>query len=265
MHSTRTRLDRFIGRQLGINRRNVRSLLAQGRVTVDGCLARDIQQPIHQFSHVTFDNRVLQARRPRYVMMNKPAGTVSATKDQHHKTVIELLDRTDRYSLHIAGRLDFNSSGLLLLTNDGRWSRHLSAPQNKITKRYRVELEQPLTEDYIRAFSTGMYFDYEGITTQPAKLKIVSDHIAEVSLSEGRYHQIKRMFGRFNNRVLQLHRLSIGKLSLDPELTPGQSRELSKPEVDNVGGTEPGCVDSSGIDSSGVDSSGVDSSCLDIP
>ncbi len=212
-------------------------MLAQGRVKVDGCLVRDIQQPIHQFSHVTFDTRVLQAKKPRYVMMHKPAGIVSATTDQRHTTVTELLDEADRRNLHIAGRLDFNSSGLLLLTNDGHWSRYLSAPENNLTKLYRVELEQALTDDYIRAFSDGMYFAYEGITTRPAKLRIVSDHIAEVSLTEGRYHQIKRMFGRFNNRVLQLHRLAIGQLSLDPELTPGQSRELRKGEVDNLGGT----------------------------
>ena len=236
MQSTRTRIDRFISRQLGVNRGDVRLMLAQGRVKVDGCLARDIQQPIHQFSHITFDTRVLQAKKPRYVMMHKPAGIVSATRDHRHTTVTELLDEADRCSLHIAGRLDFNSSGLLLLTNDGHWSRYLSAPENNLVKLYRVELEQALSDDYIRAFSDGMYFAYEGITTRPAKLRIVSDHIAEVSLTEGRYHQIKRMFGRFNNRVLRLHRLSIGQLSLDPQLVPGQSRELSKWEVDSLAG-----------------------------
>ena len=235
MFSPRTRLDRFISRQLGIKRQDVRQILAQGRIVVDNCVAREAWQPVDQFSHIIVDKRVLQNNQAVYLMMNKPVGVISATKDQEHKTVIDLLDREDRHSLHIAGRLDYNSSGLLLLTNDGRWSRQLSTPENHIGKRYRVELEQPLSDDYIRAFADGMYFDYEDIHIQPAKLKIISQHIAEVTLVEGRYHQIKRMFGRFQNKVLQLHRLSIGNLHLDPQLPPGQSRELHQHETDDIG------------------------------
>ena len=168
-------------------------------------------------------------------MMHKPAGVVSATKDEKHRTVIDLLDRADRHQLHIVGRLDFNSSGLLLLTNNGRWSRQLTTPSNNIAKLYRVTLEKPITEEYVLAFSEGMYFPFEDITTRPAKLTIISEYVAEVSLIEGRYHQIKRMFGRFDNEVLTLHRLSIGNLSLDPSLLPGQSRELTDREVDHIG------------------------------
>ena len=234
MQSTRTRLDRFMSQQLGIKRQAIRPILAQGRILVDGRVACDVQQSIHQFSHVIFDQQVIQNNKPRYVMMHKPRGVVSATKDLKHKTVVDLLDKNECGKLHIAGRLDFNSSGLILLTNDGRWSRQLSSPVNKIVKRYRVELEKPLDERYIDAFSQGMYFDFEGITTQPAQLKIISSHLGEVSLTEGRYHQIKRMFGRFQNEVLQLHRLSIGKLVLDPKLLPGQNRELQQEEVTGI-------------------------------
>jgi len=235
MKSKRTRLDRFISTQTGINRKDVKPLLARGRVMVDGTVARDIQQVIHQFTHVVMDGQVLQAHTPYYFMMNKPQGAVSATKDRQHPTVIELMKNKDRIDLHIAGRLDFNSSGLLLLTNDGRWSRNLFTPESKIPKRYRVTVEKPLTEDYIRAFAKGMYFDYEGIITRPAKLDIVSEFIAEVSLVEGRYHQIKRMFGRFRNPVLKLQRVSIGSLLLDPALEPGHYRSLSPWELKNIG------------------------------
>ena len=234
MQSKRTRLDRFMSQQLGIKRQAIRPIIAQGRIRVDGCIARDVQQTIHQFSHVTFDEQVLQDHKPCYVMMNKPKGVVSATKDQHHKTVIDLLERKDRHKLHIAGRLDFNSTGLILLTNDGRWSRELSIPKNKVYKRYQVEVEKPLDESYIRAFSKGIYFNYEGITTKPAALNIMSSHICEVSLTEGRYHQVKRMFGHFQNAVLELHRQSVGNLILDQNLLPGQSRELSKSEINNI-------------------------------
>tara|TARA_R110001592_G_scaffold363355_1_gene685040 strand:- start:5412 stop:6137 length:726 start_codon:yes stop_codon:yes gene_type:complete len=235
MHSKRARLDRFISAQTGINRRDVRPLLAQNRIMVDGFPAVDIDQVVDEFSHVILDDRVLQANKPSYVMMHKPAGVVSATKDEKHRTVIDLLDRADRHQLHIVGRLDFNSSGLLLLTNNGRWSRQLTTPSNNIAKLYRVTLEKPITEEYVLAFSEGMYFPFEDITTRPAKLTIISEYVAEVSLIEGRYHQIKRMFGRFDNEVLTLHRLSIGNLSLDPSLLPGQSRELTDREVDHIG------------------------------
>ncbi|MDX2465130.1 MAG: 16S rRNA pseudouridine(516) synthase [Porticoccus sp.] len=235
MHSKRARLDRFISAKTGVNRRDVRPLLAQKRIMVDGFPAADINQVVDEFSHVILDDRVLQANKPSYVMMYKPAGVVSATKDEKHRTVIDLLDRADRRQLHIVGRLDFNSSGLLLLTNNGRWSRQLTTPSNNIAKLYRVTLEKLLTEDYIQAFKEGMYFPFEDITTRPAKLTIISEYVAEVSLIEGRYHQIKRMFGRFDNEVLTLHRISIGNLSLDPSLLPGQSRELTNCEVKQIG------------------------------
>jgi 16S rRNA pseudouridine516 synthase len=234
MQSKHARLDRFLSAQLGINRRGVRPILAQGRVLVDGNIATEINQVVGEFSQVMLDDRVLQDNTPSYVMMNKPVGVVSATKDERHKTVIDLLERPDRHHLHIVGRLDFNSSGLLLLTNDGRWSRQLTTPKNNIAKLYRVTLDKPVTEDYIKAFSEGMYFPFEGITTRPAKLHIISDHVAEVSLMEGRYHQIKRMFGRFDNEVLTLHRIAIGNVPLDPSLLPGQSRALTNGEVSNI-------------------------------
>jgi 16S rRNA pseudouridine516 synthase len=235
MQSKHARLDRFISEKVGINRRDVRLLLAQKRVLVDGDLAVDVHQVIGEFSLIVFDGQVLQANKPSYVMMHKPPGVVSATKDNQHRTVIDLLDRPDRHHLHIVGRLDFNSSGLLLLTNDGRWSRQLTTPENNIAKLYRVTLEKPITVEYIQVFSEGMYFPFEGITTRPARLNIISDHVAEVSLVEGRYHQIKRMFGRFDNMVLTLHRVSIGNLLLDSSLHPGQSRELTERELNHIG------------------------------
>jgi 16S rRNA pseudouridine516 synthase len=237
MQSKYARLDRFLSTHMGINRRDVRSVLAQGRVLVDGDIATEINQVVGEFSHVTLDDQVLQDNTPSYVMMNKPSGVVSATKDEQHRTVIDLLERPDRHHLHIVGRLDFNSSGLLLLTNDGRWSRQLTTPENNIAKLYRVTLAKPVTEAYIQAFSEGMYFPFEDITTRPAKLHIISDYVAEVSLMEGRYHQVKRMFGRFDNEVLTLHRIAIGKVSLDLSLLPGQSRELTDEEVINISRT----------------------------
>ena len=227
MKYSRTRLDRFISKHIGINKKDVRLLIAQGRVMVNQNVATRVDMQVGKFTHVSYDEKILQNRSPYYIMLNKPTGVVSATKDMQHQTVVDILPYDFKHELHIAGRLDLNSSGLLLLTNDGDWSERLSAPESKVTKRYRVKVEKPITDDYIDAFREGMYFSYEDITTQAVELKILSDHVAELSLTEGRYHQIKRMFGRFRNPVLELHRFAIGDITLDANLLPGESRHFN--------------------------------------
>lgn len=234
MQSKSHRLDRFISQHCQIKRADVRLLLAQGRVLLNGEVARDINQLVQAFDEVLLDGQVLQAKQARYLMLHKPIGVVSATRDAQHKTVLDLLPENLRQDLHIAGRLDLNSSGLLLLSNDGRWSRRLSAPEHKVPKVYQVTLQNPLNDEYVPAFAAGMYFSYENITTAPAQLRILSDYVAEVILSEGKYHQIKRMFGRFRNPVLALHRSAIGDIVLDEHLAAGQFRELTPAEIRSI-------------------------------
>lgn len=232
------RLDRLISDLCQINRKKVKLILAQKRVYVDGSLATDIAQLVNRFSHIVLDGDVLQANQAHYIMLNKPIGVVCATKDEKHKTVIDLL--TGQYeqeildNLHIVGRLDLNTSGLVLLTNDSRWSERLTSPEYKVSKCYQVTLENALTADYVDAFAKGMYFSYEKITTKPATLLIVSQFEAQVMLTEGRYHQIKRMFGRFRNPVVALHRHSIGRIKLDKLLKDGESRALNVSEITSI-------------------------------
>jgi 16S rRNA pseudouridine516 synthase len=211
-------------------------MLAQGRVLVNGHIAYNTDEIIDIFSHIILDGQVIQANTAYYVMLHKPTGVVSATKDDIHRTVIDLLDFSFKDELHIVGRLDLNTSGLMLLTNDSRWSERLTLPESKVSKRYLVTLKNKLTADYIEAFANGMYFGYEDLTTKPAKLTILSDYQAEVELLEGRYHQIKRMFGRFRNPVVALHRYAIGNIQLDRQLAESQSRKLTESEVNNVRG-----------------------------
>jgi 16S rRNA pseudouridine516 synthase len=181
------------------------------------------------------DGQVLQlGKAARYVMLHKPIGCVSATLDPEHLTVLDLLAEAERPGLHIAGRLDLNTSGLLLLTNDGRWSRQLTQPQSKKPKVYQVQTEQPIGSQYAEAFARGLYFAYENLTTQPAELELLDAHNARLTLYEGRYHQVKRMFGHFNNRVLGLHRESVAGLLLDPALAAGQYRPLSRLEIEQI-------------------------------
>lgn len=231
MQSKRSRLDRFLSSNLKIPRKDIKPLLAQGLVSIDGLVIDDAQHLVDEFSYVIYDGQVLQNKTPHYLMLHKPKGVVSATKDENHQTVIDLLDHVYKSDLHIVGRLDLNSTGLLLLTNDGRWSRALMNPESKVSKHYLVTLEKPLTQAMVQAFADGMYFEFENITTRAAELKILSENKAEVILSEGRYHQIKRMFGHFQNKVIEIHRIAVGNIMLDESLEPGQSRLLSESEI----------------------------------
>lgn len=225
------RLDRFLGHNIGKGRSNIQNLLASGKVIVDGHPQTNSHHSITQFTHVAIENRILQDETPLYIMLNKPAGYLSATTDPTHPTVLELLPEDLRPKLHIAGRLDRASTGLLVLTNDGSWSRKLTEPKEGIAKVYIVETAQEISQDAIQAFQNGFYFAYEDITTQPANLEILAPKKARVSIHEGRYHQIKRMFHAVENKVTSLHRTQIGKITLDPDLLPGSHRQLSPLEL----------------------------------
>ena len=226
------RVDRFLSNLPQFNRQQVRLLLIEKRIQVDGQVISDPRHEINAFSRIELDGNILQAGKPaRYFMLHKPQGCVSATQDAEHPTVLDLLNEPDKHDLHIAGRLDFNTSGLLLITNDGHWSRHVTQPQTKMPKVYYVETEQEITDAYISKFREGVYFAFEDLTTQPAGLELLGPFSARLSIVEGRYHQVKRMFGFFDNKVMRLHRESIGPLVLDNQLAPGEYRALSEQEV----------------------------------
>ncbi|NVZ99648.1 pseudouridine synthase [Pseudomonas gingeri] len=226
------RLDRFLSNLPRFNRQQVRLLLVEKRVRVDGLIASDPHHEVREFSQVEVDDEVLQAGRPpRYFMLHKPQGCVSATRDPQHPTVLDLLQEPDVHELHIAGRLDFNTTGLMLLTNDGQWSRRLTQPLTKLPKVYYVETEQVIGVEYAATFAEGLYFAFEDLTTQPAGLELLGPRSARLSIVEGRYHQVKRMFGHFDNKVLRLHRERMGPLVLDDDLAPGQYRALTDEEI----------------------------------
>ena len=161
-------------------------------------------------------------------MLHKPAGIVSATVDDKHTTVLDLLP--SKYcGLHIAGRLDLQSTGLLLLTNDGQWSRKITHPGTKLPKHYTVTLGNPITQEQVDGFAEGIYFAFEDLTTAPAQLSITAAKSAQVILNQGRYHQIKRMFGLYSNPVLSIHRTQVGHIKLPIDLAPGDYRVVSDP------------------------------------
>eukprot|EP01034_Spumella_vulgaris_P015255 gene15255-19483_t len=162
------RIDRFLSNLPRFNRQQVRLLLAERRIQVDGLPVADPHHEVREFSSVECDGEILQVGKPaRYFMLHKPPGCVSATVDPQHPTVLDLLDEPDKGDLHIAGRLDFNTTGLLLITNDGQWSRRLTQPRTKLPKVYYVETEQAIGPQYAATFSAGLYFAFEDLTTQP--------------------------------------------------------------------------------------------------
>jgi len=226
------RVDRFLSNLPRFNRKQVRLLLVEKRVRVDGKIVSDPHAEVLEFSRVEVDGDVLQAGKPaRYFMLHKPPGCVSATRDPEHPTVLDLIDEPDMHDLHIAGRLDFNTTGLMLITNDGSWSRRLTQPQTKLPKVYYVETEQDIGPEYAVKFIEGVYFAFEDLTTLPAELALLGPKSARLSIVEGRYHQVKRMFGHFDNKVLRLHRERMGPLVLDSALKPGEYRPLSDEEI----------------------------------
>ncbi len=226
------RLDRFLGNLPALNRQQVQRLLASGAVKVDGQTCREGRHEVRSFQRIELADQVVQVGKPaHYFMLHKPVGVVSATVHDEHRTVLDLLDEPDKHELHIGGRLDLNTSGLLLITNDGLWSRRLTEPRSELGKVYRVETEQVIDPVCVEAFAQGLYFAYEDLTTRPAELLILSPHTALLTLHEGRYHQVKRMFGHFDNKVIGLHRESMGPLQLDTQLAPGEYRHLSTAEI----------------------------------
>ena len=223
------KLSRFLFHYASLGKKEARIVLAAGRVQVAGCVERDGRAEIGDFTNVLLDGALLRDEKAVYIMLHKPAGYLSATSDPEHPTVMELINEAE--TLHIAGRLDRASTGLLILTNDGKWSRRLTEPKEGVPKVYLVETSEPISSDTHRLFEQGIYFAYEDLTTQPAELEVITPHQARLTIYEGRYHQIKRMFHAVGNNVKALHRLSVGNIHLSEGLALGEYRHLTAEEV----------------------------------
>ncbi len=234
------KLESLIAKRLGVGARQARLLLREGRVKVGSGVERDFRRTVTRFDSIDCDGATVQSGLERLrILLHKPAGILSATSDPVHRTVLDLVDHPDRGTLHLAGRLDRSSTGLVLLTNDGRWSASLTDPAGGIEKVYLVGTDRPVPEEAVTRFAEGFWFATEGLTTLPARLEILSPQLVRVSLREGRYHQIKRMFHRLNGiRLTSLHRVRIGPYELPDDLAPGQWRRLDLRE--SVANPSPG-------------------------
>ncbi|WP_034916011.1 16S rRNA pseudouridine(516) synthase RsuA [Erwinia sp. 9145] len=230
------RLDKFLSQQLEVSRAIAARELRARKVTVDGEVVREGAFKISAESQVEYDgNALTQQTGPRYFMLNKPQGYVCSTDDPDHPTVLYFLEEPVAYKLHAAGRLDIDTTGLVLMTDDGQWSHRITSPKHHCEKTYLVTLESPVADDIAAQFAAGVQLNNEKELTRPAVLEQVSERQARLTISEGRYHQVKRMFAAVGNHVVALHRERIDEIVLDEDLEPGEYRALSADEIASVG------------------------------
>lgn len=224
------RLDKCLAGTGRWSRREVKELCKAGRVQVDGMLARKPEEKVSENSRILVDGELVTEERGVWIMLHKPAGLVSATEDRKEATVLSLLpERYQRMGLFPVGRLDKDTEGLLLLTNDGMLAHALLAPKKHVNKVYYVEVDGRLEQADEQAFAEGMVLG-DGSRCKPAKLCRLGDIQGEVTLCEGKYHQVKRMLAARGKPVRYLKRIAFGPLSLDESLEKGAWRVLTQAE-----------------------------------
>lgn len=230
------RLDKFLCDALGSTRKEATQILKSGDVTVDGKVQKSGSVQVTEASVVAWQERQLSLTGPRYIMLYKPEGFVCSHEDGFNQTAFVLLDEVNMRGLHFAGRLDVDTTGLVLITDDGQWSHRITSPKHKCDKTYRVWLADAVQADYAEQLARGIELRNERELTLPAHMELVNADENEVLLTihEGKYHQVKRMFAALGNKVEALHRERVGEIVLDESLEPGEYRYLTEAEVASI-------------------------------
>lgn len=225
------RLDKFIGNNTQVSRTQIHHAIKQGLISINDQIVQKTNAQMRNGDKVIFDGKIIEERRPQYLMLHKPAGYVSANSDSEHPTILDLIDLPFKYELQIVGRLDLDTTGLVLLTDDGQWNHKITSPRHTHTKSYLVTTDEIISPGTIDIFAEGILLNGETKKTLPAELVIIDSYHARLSVCEGKYHQVKRMFAAIGNHVVALHRERIGNVDLDPNLEAGQFRALTPKEV----------------------------------
>ncbi|MGS0674874.1 pseudouridine synthase [Shewanella sp. 0m-4] len=223
------RLDKFICKSTDLSRAQASDCIERAEISVNGETITDVAFQVHESNEIRYQGGRLVARPSRYIMLHKPMHTLSSNVDGDYPSLFNCIKLERVEDLHIVGRLDADTTGLVLLTDDGRWSFDIIRPDKQCEKTYRVTLRDPVAEDVAEKFKQGVQLQNEKALTLPAKLEIVTPKEVLLTITEGKYHQVKRMFAAVGNRVNGLHREQIGELKLDVEL--GLWRYLSEVEV----------------------------------
>jgi 16S rRNA pseudouridine516 synthase len=225
------RLDKFIGNNTELSRSQIHIAIKQGLISINDQTVSKTNAHINDGDQVIYDGKLVEERKLRYLMLHKPAGYVSANSDSEHPTVLDLVDLPFKHELQIVGRLDIDTTGLILLTDDGEWNHKITSPKHMHTKSYLVTTTNPIDEDAKDIFAKGVLLKGETKLTLPAELTVIDSHHARLSICEGKYHQVKRMLAAIGNHVVALHRERIGQIFLDADLRPGQFRVLTTAEI----------------------------------
>jgi 16S rRNA pseudouridine516 synthase len=225
------RLDKFIGNNTQLSRTQIHIAIKQGAITINDNIVNKTNAHINAGDKVIYAGQLIEERKARYLMLHKPTGYVSANSDSEHSTVLDLIDLPFKHELQIVGRLDIDTTGLILLTDDGQWNHKITSPKHSHTKSYLVTTADAIDESAKTIFAEGVLLKGETKTTLPAELSIIDSHHARLSICEGKYHQVKRMFAAIGNRVVALHRERIGDILLDSNLPEGKFRALTSDEI----------------------------------
>lgn len=225
------RIDKFLAQSTGLSRKEVHRLIHAGKITLDDEVIKNIGLHVKDDADILLNGFPVEPPRDYYLMLHKPEGFVCSNQDGSHPSVLNFIELPRADEMTICGRLDVDTTGLVLITSDGKWAHRVTSPKHKTGKRYRVVTADPIPDSAIDTFAQGLMLNSELKPTLPAELEILSSHEALLTLQEGRYHQVKRMFAAIGNKVVALHREKIGFITLDDELEPGEYRELTADEV----------------------------------
>lgn len=234
-----TRIDKIISEQTYYTRREIKKLISQGVVYVNN---EQVKKPECKYDedniNLKINGKEIEIKKNVYLILNKPKGYVSATEDKEDKTVLELVpERYKNRNLFPAGRLDKNTTGLMLITDDGEFAHNILSPKKHIKKVYEVTIDIPVTQEMVKGFANGV--NLKDGECKSATMQIISEYVARVTLIEGRYHQIKRMFGCYGAKVIELNRICMGNLELPENLKLGEAREVTEDELKRI--QERGC------------------------
>ncbi len=228
------RLDRYLSHATGLSRKQARELIKSGVVCVNGAVTVDCGRAVDAEQQVSCSGSDIAAPAPRYFMVHKPAGYICATKNEAHPSVLQLLAEPRSEQLQIAGRLDVDATGLVLITDDGQWNHRITSPRSRCPKTYHLSLAEPLSLDAVQQLERGVWLRHEQRRCLPATVHTEDARHIQLTVVEGRYHQVKRMLAAVGNRVLTLHRQRIGTIPLDPMLQAGDYRPLQPTEIETI-------------------------------
>lgn len=227
------RIDKIIATQTEYSRKDVKKMISQKKIEVDGKIIKSADEKINENVVIKISGKELNIQKNIYLILNKPKGYISATEDKNMKTVLDLVpEKYQHRALFPAGRLDKDTTGIMIITDDGKFAHNILSPKKHIKKRYNVTIDIPVTKEMITGFERGIQLN-DG-ECKKALLEITGEYTADVTITEGRYHQIKRMFGCYGAKVIELNRVQMGEFILPSNLKLGQCREITVKEIEQI-------------------------------